>query len=501
MNVFDFLFSDSKILDKYLVLGPKESISYRQIYQDSIRLANYLKNKIGEEKHIILASENSVFFITAYLGILKSGHICIPIDPTIEQSNLDYIIRSTESDCIIYSNRFNKLSSTSALNQIDESQLGDIIKYQTLNGSAFSDSIDRNKVAEILFTSGSTGIPKGVIISHQNIIANTNSILSYLNLGAKDIMGVVLPFYYCYGLSLLHTHIKVGASLVLINNFIFLASVIDNLKEYKCTGFAGVPSHFQILLKKSETFRNTVFPELRYVTQAGGKLHDMFIKDFINTFPNIQFFVMYGQTEATARLSYLPPDKLREKIGSIGKAIPGVTLSVLDEVGNKVNPGKIGEIVASGDNIMQGYYKDDEGTRSVLKDGYLYTGDLGKLDEDSFIFLESRKKEIIKVGGKRVSPKEIEAVILSITEVIDCTIESVYDDLLGESIKASIVLNKSSNQEKIKEEIIRLCHHKLLAYKIPKFWSIEKNLNLSLTGKKIKNQYKGQTYTINHEIP
>jgi acyl-CoA synthetase (AMP-forming)/AMP-acid ligase II len=500
MNVFDFLFLDSRILDKDLVLGPKESISYRQIYQDSIRFANYLKNEIEEEQHIILTSENSVFFITAYLGILKSGHVCIPIDPTIEQGNLDHIIRLTESDCIIYSTRFNKLIPTSVLNQIDESQLEDIIRDQSLNSTDFSEVFDPNRVAEILFTSGSTGIPKGVIISHQNIIANTNSILSYLNLSTNDIMGVVLPFYYCYGLSLLHTHIKLGASLVLINDFMFLASVIDNLKEYKCTGFAGVPSHFQILLKKSETFRNTIFPELRYVTQAGGKLHNIFIEDFINTFPEIQFFVMYGQTEATARLSYLPPDKLGEKIGSIGKAIPGVTLSVLDDQGNNVDLGQIGEIVASGDNIMQGYYKDDEGTRSVLKGGYLYTGDLGRLDEDDFIFLESRKKEIIKVGGKRVSPKEIEEVILSIAEVIDCTIESVYDHLLGEAIKASIVLNKSSNQEEIKEEIIRLCHYKLLAYKIPKFWSIEKNLNLSLTGKKIKNQSKGQTYTINHEI-
>ena len=501
MNVFDYLFSDSRILDKDLVLGPKESISYRQIYQDSIRFANYLKNEIEEEQHIILTSENSVFFITAYLGILKSGHICIPIDPTIEQENLDYIIRSTESDCIIYSNRFNKLIPSSVLNQINESQLEDIINNQSLNGSVFSKIFDQNRIAEILFTSGSTGIPKGVIISHQNIIANTSSILSYLNLRTKDIMGVVLPFYYCYGLSLLHTHIKIGASLVLINNFIFLASVIDSLKEYKCTGFAGVPSHFQILLKKSETFRNTVFPELRYVTQAGGKLHNIFIEDFINTFPEIQFIVMYGQTEATARLSYLPPDKLSEKIGSIGRAIPGVTLSVLDDNGNNVDIGQIGEIVASGDNIMQGYYKDDEETQSVLRNGSLYTGDLGRVDEDGFIFLESRKKEIIKVGGKRVSPKEIEEVILSVAEVIDCIVESVYDELLGEAIKASIVLNKSSNQEKIKEEIIKLCHNKLLTYKIPKFWSIEKNLNLSLTGKKIKNQSKGQTYTIKHEIP
>ena len=499
MNVFDFLFSDSSIQDKYLVLGPKESISYRQVYQDSLRLANYLKNEIGEEQHIILASENSVFFITAYLGILKSGHVCIPIDPTIEQDNLDYIIKSTESKCIVCSDRFRKRISKTVLNRIDENLLDEIIKDKSLSVSNLSEMFDQNRIAEILFTSGSTGTPKGVLITHQNIIANTDSIIKYLHIGDNDIMGVVLPFYYCYGLSLLHTHIKVGGSLVLINSFIFLASVIENLKKYKCTGFAGVPSHFQILLKKSQTFRNTSFPQLRYVTQAGGKLHNIFIKDFTKIFPEIQFFVMYGQTEATARLSYLPPDRLSEKIGSIGKAIPGVTLNVLDEVGNKVDVGQVGEIVANGDNIMQAYFKDDDETRSVLRNGSLYTGDLGRVDEDGFIFLESRKKEIIKVGGKRVSPKEIEAIILSVPEVVDCTVESIYDELLGEAIKANVVLNKSSNQEEIKEAIIKLCHKKLLAYKIPKVWCIEKKLKLSLTGKKLRNHSISKTHTINHE--
>ena len=197
MNVVDYLFSNSSTLAKDLVIGPKESISYRQIYQDSLRLANYLKNEQGEEQHIILASENSVFFMTVYLGILKSGNICIPIDPTIEQENLNYIIRSTESKCIFCSDIFNKLVSSSEINRIDASQLDDIIRNQSIIGLTFSDAFDQNRTAEILFTSGSTGTPKGVIISHQNIIANTKSIIGYLHLGIRDIMGVVLPFYYC----------------------------------------------------------------------------------------------------------------------------------------------------------------------------------------------------------------------------------------------------------------------------------------------------------------
>ena len=130
-----------------------------------------------------------------------------------------------------------------------------------------------------------------------------------------------MPFYYCYGLSLLHTHLRVGGAVHMNNSFIFIGSVIDDLNTYKCTGFAGVPSHFQILLRKTKDFKTTKFHTLRYVTQAGGKLHTAFIEEFIDAFPDIRFNVMYGQTEATARLSYLPPEDLRRKLGSLGRGI------------------------------------------------------------------------------------------------------------------------------------------------------------------------------------
>ena len=208
---------------------------------------------------------------------------------------------------------------------INESSLKELIEKNKVNSKDSEDDkslqepFDENRLAEILFTSGSTGVPKGVMLTHLNLRANTESILSYLKLTSNDSMLLVLPLYYCYGLSVLHTHLKVGASIFLNNNFILLGSVINNLIKYKSTGFAGVPSHFQMLLRKSQTFKNTEFPNLRYVTQAGGKLHEAFIEEFITAFPTVDFFVMYGQTEATARLTYLPPTSVKSKIGSIGK--------------------------------------------------------------------------------------------------------------------------------------------------------------------------------------
>ena len=320
----------------------------------------------------------------------------------------------------------------------------------------------------ILFTSGSTGVPKGVMLTHLNLRANTESILSYLKLTSSDSMLLVLPLYYCYGLSVLHTHLRVGASIFLNNNFILLGSVINNMIKYKCTGFAGVPSHFQMLLRKSQTFKDTTFPHLRYVTQAGGKLHEAFIEEFITAFPTVDFFVMYGQTEATARLAYLPPSLVKSKLGSIGKPIPGVTLNIVDKEGKLVEVGKVGEIVVKGDNIMKGYFNDLVGTSETLKDGWLYTGDLGMADKDGFVYLTARKKGILKVGGERISPKEIEEVIVSIPEVIDSTVVAIDDELLGEAIKAIVVVNEDANHDDLREKILNLCKQKLASSKTHK---------------------------------
>lgn len=264
-----------------------------------------------------------------------------------------------------------------------------------------------------------------------------------------------------------------------------MGSFIKGLKDYECTGFAGVPSHFQILLKKTQTFKNTEFPHLKYVTQAGGKLHTVFIEEFIKAFPEINFHVMYGQTEATARLSHLPPKDLKTKLSSIGKAIPGVTLKVINENGEIANTNEEGELLAKGENIMLGYYKDPLSTNNALKNGWLYTGDIAKVDHDGFIYLMARKKEILKIGGKRVSPKEIEEVIISIPEVVDCTITGVYDEILGEAIKASVVLTNEVSIDKMKAVILSYCSKKLSSFKIPQKIVFQKSISMNSTGKKI----------------
>jgi long-chain acyl-CoA synthetase len=482
MNAFDYFFENTADLDKPFLVG-KEEISFKKLYKTSLTLATWLEKKVGRNKHIVLISVNNLFFITAYLAIIKSGNICIPLDPSIEKENFNYINDLTNPTFVFLTRDIEKklaLESNKCI--FPDTTFESEESLENMIDKVF----DHERCAEIIFTSGSTGKPKGVMISHKNLIANTESIVEYLSLSKDDRMLVVLPFYYCYGLSLFHTHLRAGGSIVLNNSFIFLGSIIKDLKENKCTGFAGVPSHFQILLRKSESFKQTIFPDLKYVTQAGGKLATIFIDEFRSSFPEVKFIVMYGQTEATARLSYLPPEFYDMKKGSMGKGIPGVELKVINENGELVKPGEIGEVIAKGNNIMIGYFADEEGTRNAIRKGWLYTGDLGTVDKDGYIYLTARKKEIIKVRGKRISPKEIEAVILEIAEVIDCSVEGLEDEIEGETLKATVVIRKDAKNIINKESIITHCSKHLALYKIPQIYELKEDLTISATGKKIK---------------
>jgi len=483
MNTFDFLFENTLRFEKDLIINLKKSKSFKSIAVESAKLANYLRTNLGQNKKLLLVTHNSSFFIVTYLAILKSGNICVPLNPGIEQEAFEFIKDKTNCTTGFFSEIVkNRLKPS--IKCITEMILSEIIDSEC-EILPMEREFDGERIAEIIFTSGSTALPKGVMLSHNNIIANTDSIVKYLDLGETDIMMVVLPFYYCYGLSLLHTHIRVGGSMVINNNFIFLASTINDLNKYGCTGFAGVPSHFQILLRKSDQFKSTKFPALRYVTQAGGKLHNTFITEFTDIFTEVQFFVMYGQTEATSRLSYLPPVILREKLGSLGKGMPGVELKVVDDQGSLIMPGETGEILARGMNVMLGYFEDQESTSDAIRNGWLYTGDLATVDEDGYIYITARKKEIIKVGGQRVSPKEIEEVIEMMTDVIDCTAEAIEDILLGEAIKVTVVVNERGRKI-TSEDLKQHCGTRLSSYKVPKYVIFKESMDLSPSGKKLK---------------
>jgi acyl-CoA synthetase (AMP-forming)/AMP-acid ligase II len=459
MNFVDYLFENITDTGKDCILSREGVLTYRDLISRINGLASYLVSKIGSGNECLLLSENNFFFIVVYLAIIKSGNTALLVETRISESHLAAICRQTHIRISFIQKKFLKPAMEGTV--ITEETLSSI---PPASGCA-SIPTGEDDVAVVIFTSGSTGEKKGVMLTHKNLCANTGSIVQYLGLTPDDRMCVTLPLFYCYGASLLHTHLLAGGSIYLSNN-IFIGGVIRDINTFGCTGFAGVPSTYQILINRT-TFLKEELPTLKYMLQAGGQLSNKYIRMIAEAFPRKKFYVMYGATEATARLSYLPSDKVLTKLGSIGKGIPGVTLEVLSEKGTPVRPGEIGEITAVGDNIMKGYYGDPEGTAAVLRNGRLYTGDLAAVDEEGYIFIHGRAKNIIKSGGYRISPNEIEEFLCSLDGVQGCVVIGHPDDIMGEAIVAIVQHSAKQPETDLKEVILARCKHHLPGYKVP----------------------------------
>ncbi|MBN2656305.1 MAG: acyl--CoA ligase [Spirochaetales bacterium] len=457
MQVHDILnYASIKAPDKYAVWYKNQWMTYKELGITSNRIATLLLErglKKGDRVSILL--DNSHFYIASYFAVLKAGGVVVGISTDATAERLLYQANDSESRFLISQNRFLKLITPlgerlSTMKQILlEEETGpepevsglEITRYPLVSSDHaeldFPRTIDID-LAEIVYTSGSTGKPKGVMLTHLNLVSNMKSICSYLKLTNKDRMLVILPFTYIYGKSLLLTHFLMQASVAIDNRFVFPNKVLDTMEELEVTGFAGVPSTFMILLNRS-TVKERTFPFLRYITQAGGSMAPVVQKDVADVFAPAQLYIMYGATEAAPRLSYLDPESLFDRIGSIGKPVDNVDLLICDSEGNELPPGETGEITARGSNIMKGYWRDPVETAKVLRNGMYYTGDLGKVDEDGFFYIVGRTKEMIKVKGFRVGIREIEDAILELEEVLETAVVGVDDPLTGEAILALVV--------------------------------------------------------------
>ena len=476
----------------------EETCSYGQLLNACDRVAAYLMSAGATTgDRAVLIADNSVFWVAAYLGTLRAGLVCVPLPANVASSELDYVLANTEArfafvqlrllarlaPCmrgmlVVTDHSAPGVSAAICLSDIQSCALG----------RPAIPPVGGNDLAALMFTSGSTGTPRGVMVSHRNIIANTNSIVEYLRLAATDRIMTVLPFHYCFGTSLLHTHLLVGASVVIDPRFMYPEEVLKRMLDTDCTGFAGVPSHYNVLTRNS-LLRNKKFPKLRYVQQAGGRLAESCLRELRSLLPDTEIFVMYGQTEATARLSYLPPECLESKMGSIGKGIPGVDLRIVDESGEPVEPGAVGEIVAEGENIAQGYWRAPEETAATFRAGRLYTGDLATVDSDGFIYVLDRAKEFLKCAGKRVSARQIEDRILQYEGLAEVAVIGVSDDVTGEAVKAFVVPHNPARPG-LEEELRAFCKRNLPIELVPKEIVVLNTLPKNSAGKVSKHELR-----------
>jgi acyl-CoA synthetase (AMP-forming)/AMP-acid ligase II/pimeloyl-ACP methyl ester carboxylesterase len=489
MNVADLMISGGRDSSP-AVLSQDGVLTYGELRQWVAQVSGALLGR-GHVKgdRIGIVSENSPFFVSAYLGIIRAGMVAVPFQTDLPAATLAEIVQSAGIQDLLVSERFaNRLGPWAEASGVCLLS-GSNLKEAEQGSETPMPGVDPARdIAALMFTSGSTGAPKGVMVSHENIACNTRDIITYLGLNSEDRVMVVLPFHYCFGVSLLHTHLMAGGAVVLNNNFkLFPEVVLKDMVERGCTGFAGVPSTYQILLRKSR-FREMQFPRLKWFQQAGGKLPNPQIAEVLGSFPQVRFFLMYGQTEGTARLSYLPPEQLADKLGSIGRGLPSTSMEVLRPDGTAVIPGsgETGEIVAAGGNITLGYWNDPVETSKYFRNGRLHTGDIARVDSDGYIFIVEREREMIKSGGNRVSAKEVEDVIAELSEVVEVAVLGAPHELLGECIKAFVVTVPASGitPQDVKEQ----CRKRLSTFKIPEEVIFLNSMPHNSSGKILKPQ-------------
>ena len=449
-----------------LVVDGAARVSYGEIEERAGRIAHLLRTvgvRRGDRVGLLLP--NSARYVSAYFGILRAGAVAVPLHTGQVAASLAASLADCGATALVVGDGAALASARGAAPMVPSLRtiLTEAMEREASPVDPPAD-VHADDPAVIVYTSGSTGKPRGAVLRHGNVVANTRSIVRYLELRREDRAVLVLPFPYVYGASVLHTHVAVGGSLVLHGSTVFPNKILDAIAEHEATGFAGVPSTFAILLHRSDIATRR-FPTLRYVTQAGGPMPPAHVRRLVEALPGTRVIVMYGATEASARLTWLPPEHLERKLGSIGVPIPDVELKILREDGSEAEVDEVGEIVASGPNIMAGYWGDPAATAEVLDAAGFHTGDLGRRDADGFFWVVGRKREMIKSGAHRISPREIEDVLLLDPAVEEAAVVGRPDEVLGEVVVAHVTARPG--QHPSPEALKRLCQANLAAAKVP----------------------------------
>ena len=486
--------------EKTALIHEDVRVTYDRINGMANQLARWLIDQgIKHGDRVALILENSLEYVVSYYGTLKAGAVAAPLSSDIKPNGLRHLLGELEPIVVISSSRFERFLQAMDLTSFGIQALilrspnlkwsstpFPVFQWEDLIGHVESSNphlpIEESELASIIYTSGSTGKPKGVMLSHRNIVSNTHSICQYLQLTENDIQMVVLPFFYVMGKSLLNTHFASGGTLVINNKFAYPASVIKQMVDEKTTAFSGVPSTYAYLLHRSPLAKyKGRLDSLRYCSQAGGHMSRHIKEELRSVLPeHTRIYIMYGATEASARLTYLEPEQYEEKIDSIGKPIPEVSLRVLNADGREVPVGQTGEFVATGPNIMQGYWKDEQSTKDVFDQNGYRTGDIGYKDAEGYFYIVGRKDNLLKVGGHRINPQEIEDALMDTGLVVEATVIGIPDKLLGHRLLAVAI---PKNRDCSENRILSSCAEKLPKYKLPSKVKFVRTLPKNITGK------------------
>lgn len=502
--------SAGRFPDKTALVCAGRRLTYAQLEQDCNRLAHGLRAEgVRPGDRVAVYMDNSVEAIVSVFAILKAGGVFLTINPTTKVEKLAFTLNDSRASALVTHGV--KLASLAACwdqtphlrnvivtgnrpaSPIDcPKRLAEwdtlLKRHRAATAPPPKTCIDID-LAALIYTSGSTGNPKGVMMTHLNMVTAATSINSYLEHVPDDTIINVLPLSFDYGLYQVFLAFQVGATLVLEKSFAYPAAMLKTIADEKVTGLPLVPTMLAILLRLDLSAFD--LSSLRYISNTGAALPTDHIERFRDLVPHVQVVSMYGLTECK-RVAYLPSDQIDIRPASVGKAMPNTEAFIVDDRGQRVGPDTVGELVVRGAHVMKGYWERPEETDQMLKHGslpsemVLHTGDLFRMDADGYLFFVGRKDDMIKSRGEKVSPKEVENVLYGLEHVAEAAVLGVDDSVLGQAVKAVLVAADGAqlNDKKVKA----YCKQHLEDFMVPQIVEFRTSLPKNASGKIDKRQ-------------
>lgn len=486
MRVKDIL-NGNRDSTKTAVIYKDHEYSYNDIHRQVVFHSENLMNAGNNNVGIFIS--NSINYVIAYFTIAYKNRVIIPIDANSRKNQIISTIDYCELDLIITDNQhFEYLSKVVSgeqdrgilLYNIDSSEQNYIGKKSHKQERCGKESELDEDVAIMLHTSGTTSDPKKVMLTHENLIANIESNINSLSLNNEDRSLIVLPmcFGYCNTSQFL-THFYLGGSIVIYDGAFVPRRFLHYIEKYRCTNATCIPTMLYLLVKSNQ--KADQLSSFRYLCFGGGSISEEILGKIIEVLPETGIVQTYGQTEASPRVTCLLPEDSRRKLGSVGKAIPGVSVKIFDECDQELPPGAEGEIVVRGKNVMKGYYKHPEETDRVIINGWLHTGDIGRFDDEGYLYIVGRKKNVIISGGLNIYPEEIEEILRTHPAVSEAYVYPQKHESLGEVPAARIVPYGEANLDV--KELYRYCKDNLEIQKIPSVIEVADHIEKTYNGK------------------
>ncbi len=485
--------------------------SYAEFDQTVSMFATALQDLgVGKGDHVAFLLGNTPHFLISLYATMRIGATAIPVNPIYTPDEISYIIHNSDAKAVIALDLLLPLveKAAGAFPTVEHyiicetvpdtaekiAALPDAVKskirpFSQLIATGRPDlapvNVDGNETAIILYTSGTTGRPKGAMLTHTNLYSNARDVAEYLNFTEEDRIIATLPVFHVFALTVVvNAPLLTGASILLMPKF-SPSDIFSIAKEKGATVFAGVPTMYNFLYQLPNSDPND-FATLRLAISGGSSLPVALLHNFEEKF-KVRISEGYGLSEASPVTCFNPLD--RDRIpGSIGTNIVNVENKIVDEFGEQVPDGEVGELIVRGPNVMKGYYKMPEETEATIRDGWLYTGDMAKRDDNGYFYIVDRKKDLAIVGGYNVYPREVEEVLFAHQDIVEAAVIGIPDPDFGESILAFVVLKEGSTVDA--ENLERYCTERLAKYKVPKRFEFLSELPKNTTGKILRRSLK-----------